>query len=147
MVELKRMIEIEKPLIGAVCEVKPKNTKGNSRMNMDYEIPGYSLHPVNLNNENGRGVAIYSHISLDESTIQIEPDLNFEETCLLEKCLRGGDTILFACCYRSPTKTPTSDQNNVKLNQPIRHISRKKFTHRWGFQLPAYQLVNLDNTM
>ena len=128
MVELKKMIETEKPLIVSVCEVKPKNTKGNSRMDMDYETPGYSIHPVNLNNENG--IAIYSHISLDKSTIQIEPDLNFEETCLLETRLRGGGTLLFACCNRSPTKTPTSDQNNVKLNQLLRHISRKKYTHK-----------------
>ena len=39
MVELKKQIEIEKPLIVAVSEVKST---------MDYNIPGFSLHPVNL---------------------------------------------------------------------------------------------------
>ena len=46
---------------------------------MDYEISGYSLHPVNLSTDIGRGSAVYSHESLDKSTIQINPDISFEE--------------------------------------------------------------------
>ena len=45
MIELKKLIEEKKPLIAAVSEVKPKNSKERSMM--DYEISGYSLHPVN----------------------------------------------------------------------------------------------------
>ena len=104
--ELKKIIDEKKPLIVAVNEVKPKNSKERSMM--DYEISGYSLHSVNLSTDIGRGIAVYSHESLDKSTIQIDPDISFEEICLLEIRLRG-DTSLFGCCYRSPTSTEISD--------------------------------------
>ena len=96
---------------------------------MDYEIPGYSLHTVNLSTDIGRGIAVYSHNSLDKSTIQIDPDISFEEVCLLDIRLRGGDTLLFGCCYRSPTSTEISDQNNAKLNQLLKRISKRSYSH------------------
>ena len=46
MTKLRKQIDINKPLIIAVCEVKPKNSKEFSQL--DYEIPDYSLLPVNL---------------------------------------------------------------------------------------------------
>ena len=127
MTELRKKIEREKPVIIAVCEVKPKNSK--ERTATDYQIPGYSLHPMNLDSGIGRGIAVYSHLSIDKSTIQIDTGLSYEEVCLLEIRLRGGDILLFACCYRSPTKTQTSDLNNEKLIQLIKHISSKNYTH------------------
>ena len=127
MIELKKIIEKEKPLIVAVSEVKPKIYK--ERSIMDYEIPGYSLHTVNLSTDIGRGIAVYSHNSLDKSTIQIDADISFEEVCLLDIRLRGGDTLLFGCCYRSPTSTEISDQNNAKLNQLLKRISKRSYSH------------------
>ena len=62
MVELKKQIEAEKPSIVAVCEVKQKNPAESSEM--DYNIPGYSIHPINLDNDTGRGIAIYSKDAL-----------------------------------------------------------------------------------
>ena len=63
MTELTYKIEEEKTLIIAMCEVKPKNAR--DRTSKDYEIPNYSLHPVNLENNNGRGIAVYSHCSIE----------------------------------------------------------------------------------
>ena len=40
-----------KNLIVAVCEVKRKNAKDHALK--DYEIPNYSLHQVNLENNSG----------------------------------------------------------------------------------------------
>ena len=114
MTELRKKIEREKPVIIVGCEVKPKNSK--ERTVTDYQIPGYSLHPMNLDS----GIAVYSHLSIDKSTIQIDTGLSYEEVCLLEIRLRGGDILLFACCYRSPTKSQTSDLNNEKLIQLIK---------------------------
>ena len=84
---------------------------------MDYNIPGFSLHPVNLDTNIGRGIAVYTKEELDKLAIQIDSDLSFEEACLLENRLRGGDKLLFACCYRSPTPSETSAKNNERLNQ------------------------------
>ena len=38
--------------------------------------------------------------------------------------------MLFCCCYRSPTASEESDDNNEKLNQLLRTISNKKYSHR-----------------
>ena len=124
MTEVKKMIERNKPLIVAVCEVKPKNDR--ERSEKDYEIPNYTLHPVNLESDIGRGIAVYSHISLEKSTIRIIPNLHFEEVCLLEVRLRGGDMLLFGCCYRSPTATEYSCANNANLNRLLKCVSMKK---------------------
>ena len=129
MTELQNYIRREKSLIVTVCEVKPKNF--DSRASSDYEIPEYSLHPVNHDPETNadRGIVVYTHNSIDKSVVQIKPDDKFEETCLLEIRLRGGDWLLFGCFYRSPTSTTASDQNNDKLNNLLRHMTQKNYSH------------------
>ena len=128
--ELQQHINREKPLVIAICEVKPKNS-AKDRTDEDYQIPDYELHPVNLRNSDpGRGVAVYTHNSISKSVTQIDLDVKFEETCLLEVRLRGGDTLLFACCYRSPTKSPKSESNNTNLNLLLRKIYASKYSHR-----------------
>ena len=125
--ELLKMIEKEHPLIVAVCEVKPKNAKDRSLK--DYEIPNFELHPVNLDTTDGRGIAVYTHESIDKSTIQVIPNLGFQEVCLLEIRLHGGDLLLFGLCYRSPTLNNTSAVNNNNLNKLFNYLSLKKYSH------------------
>ena len=126
--EMVEFITREKPMIIAVSEVKPK--KAAERDLLDYTIPDYSLHPVNLESSTGRGIAVYTHTSIDKSTVQIEPEILFEEVCLLEIKLRGGDTMLFGCFYRSPTVTGNSDGNNKNLNNLLRKLcNNKKYSH------------------
>ena len=96
----------------------------------DYEIPGYSIHSVNLEcNDGGRGIAVYTHNSLDKSIVHTQPELAYQEACLLEIKLRGGDLMLFGCFYRSPTTSITSDKNNESLNQLLRCLSKISNTH------------------
>ena len=45
---------------------------------------------MNLDSGIGRGITVYSHLSIDKSTIQIDTGLSYEEVCLLEIRLRGG---------------------------------------------------------
>ena len=126
MAELRTRIQHEKPMIVAVCEVKPKN----SHERHNYDIPGFSLHPVNLDSSVGRGIAVYTHSSLDQSIIQIKSHLSFQESCLLEIKLRGGDLMLFGCFYRSPTLSATSNKNNDDLNHLLLAVSKQKYTHK-----------------
>ena len=126
MTELNKRVMQEKPMVIAICEVKPKNSK--ERAEQDYIIPGYSFHPLNLDSDTGRGVVIYIHSSLDKSVIQVIPELGFEEACLLEIRVRGGDSLLFGCFYRSPTPTFTSDKNNDNLNHLLRRLSDKNYS-------------------
>ena len=125
--ELLQRIVTEKPLVIAVSEVKSKN--GKDRIQDDYTIDGYTINPTNLVNEVGRGIIIYTHKSLDKSTIQVEVSNKFEEACLLEIRLRGGDVLLFGCIYRSPTATADSIENNNNLNNLVRSICAKPYSH------------------
>ena len=120
-------IDREKPMVVAVCEVKPKNS--NDRQLLDYAIPGYSIHPVNLDDNTGRGIAVFTHESIDKSVIQIKPEFKFDEACLLEIRLRGGDLMCFGCIYRSPTLSDTSAENNESLNNLLRCITKKNYSH------------------
>ena len=126
--ELIKKIETQKPMLIAICEVKPKNSK--ERSILDYKISNYTLHPLNLDNDIGRGIALYSHTSIDRSVIQVKPEVAFDEVCMLEIRLRGGDTLLLGCCYRSPTETETSAENNYRLNRLLRWVSEKKHSHK-----------------
>lgn len=128
LTELKRRIQKEKPLIVAVCEMKPKNYK--YRLLLDYQIPGYTIHSRNLELNSGRGIAIYIHDSIEKSVIDINPDIPFEEVCLLEIRLRGGDRMLFGSFYRSPTPTDTSEENNKNLNKLITKLSNNPYSHK-----------------
>ena len=57
-----------------MCEAKPKNS--GERTEKDYEIPNFNLHPVNLGDTKGRGIAVYTHQSIGKSTIQVIPTTN-----------------------------------------------------------------------
>ena len=89
MSELLEFVEQKKPHIIAICEVKPKIPR--ERKELDYVIPDYSLHPVNID-PNIRGVIIIFLFILRLITIQINPGIKFSEVCLLEIRLCGRDT-------------------------------------------------------
>jgi hypothetical protein len=144
MSELQQRIITEKPMIIAITEVKPKNTSKKLTL-QDFVIPGYSLHPRNLENETGRGIAVYTHESINRSVIQIQLESKFEEECLLEIRLRGGDILLFGCVYRSPTTSTNSDQNNEDLNNLLKSIARKDYSHRCIVGDFNYRDINWNN--
>ena len=129
MCELITKIHQDKPMIVAVSEVKMKQAT-KERSLEDFQIPNYTLHPVNLTQRIGRGIAVYTHKSIDKSVVEIQLDDKFEESCMLEIRLRGGDLMLFCCCYRSPTQSESSDENNEKLGSLFRAISNKRYSHR-----------------
>ena len=129
LTELKTRIQKDKPLIIAVYDIKPKNSE-KLRNLLDYKIPGYSIHPVNLDSKIGRGMTIYTHYSIEKSVIEIKPEIKFEEVCLLEIKLRGGDTMLFGSFYRSPTRTDTSEENNTNLNKLLMNLSGKSYIRK-----------------
>ena len=125
--ELERRISVEKPVIIAICEVKSKN--GKLRELIEYDIEGFNMYHCNLDKENGRGIAVYVHSSVDKSIIQVKTDIKFEEYCLLDIKLRGADMMLFGCFYRSPTLSEFSDENNAKLNELLKSVCTKKYSH------------------
>ena len=87
--ELQQRIITEKPMLVALNEVKPKN--GREMSEIDYNIDGYTINPINLDDSFGRGIIIYTHNSLEKSAIQIRASNPFAEACLIEVRLRNGD--------------------------------------------------------
>ena len=54
--------------------MKPTNSKEYEFQ--DYDIQDYTIHPVNLDLSScGRGIAIFTHTSIEKSSIQIQPEL------------------------------------------------------------------------
>ena len=90
--ELLEFAERKKLHIIAICGVKPKILR--ERTELDFVIPGYSLHPVNLDSNIGRGITIYIHTLVDNCVIQINPGITFSKVCLLEIRLCGWDNLL-----------------------------------------------------
>ena len=126
--ELSEFVEQNKPHIIAICEVKHKIPR--ERTELDYVIPGYSLHPVNLDSNIGRGIIIRIHSSIDNCVIHIHPDIKFGDVCLPKIRLCGGDNLIFGCFYRSPTTASTSEKSNANLNNLLKYLSGKKCSHQ-----------------
>ena len=122
--ELLEFVERKKPHIIAICELRPKVP--GEQNELDYVITGYTLYPVNLDWNIGRGIILYTHSLIDNCVIQINPDIKFSEVCLLEIRLSGGHNLLFGCFYRSPISTRKSEKNSANLNNLLMHLSGKK---------------------
>ena len=121
MSELLEFVEQKKPHIIAICEVKPKIPR--ERKELDYVIPDYSLHPVNID-PNIRGVIIIFLFILRLITIQINPGIKFSEVCLLEIRLCGG------VIYSLVATTSTPEKNNANLNSLLKYSSGKKYSQQ-----------------
>ena len=125
--ELMVKIKQHKPIIIAVCEVKPKN--GGNLDSLDYKIDGYTLHHANLNENQGRGIVVYTKTELDASIFQV--DLKFQEAVQLDIKLKQGDCLSFSCIYRSPTLSNNTKEKSAELNSLISNIAKdKKYSHR-----------------
>ena len=127
--QLIEMIMQHKPLLVAVCEMKPKH--GSERTIQDYNIPGYSIYPVNLDKDIGRGLAIYAHSSIAHAISEVNVQQEFREYCAIEFRLCNKDNLLFGCFYRSPTTSNIDYQeNNNNLNNLLKVLCNgKKYSH------------------
>ena len=99
---------------------------------MKYQITYCILHSTNLDSHDtdlGRGIAVYTHNSIGKSVVEVKPTTYFNESCLLQIRLRGGDKLLFGCFYRSPTTSTVSSSNNDSLNKLIHEVSEGMYSH------------------
>ena len=128
--ELELMVNAEKPNLIAICEIKPK--VGTRRQLHEYEFDDYKIaNQTNADNNNGRGIVILSHTSIQHLVINVKSPTDFNEACIIEVRLSGSDLLVFACLYRSPTNNESSTENNENLNSLIKTISStKKYSHR-----------------
>ena len=75
--ELRANIEVEAPDIIAIAEIKVKNYR-YELSRAEISIAGYELYTVNLNNNVGRGVALYISNGLESEELMTDSD--FQES-------------------------------------------------------------------
>ena len=127
--EVLELAKQKKTHIIVICYVKPKNL--SKRTELDYVIPDYSLHLVNLDSNIRRGIVIYTHSRIENCIIHMSPDIKFREVYLLKIRLWEGDDLLFSSFYRSPTPSSTSEENNANLGNLLRYVFGKKYSHQY----------------
>ena len=119
--ELKAQIEIHKPSIIGIVEIKPKNLR-YSVEECEIGIQGYhSFH--NLSSE-GRGVCLWIEDSLRPAEVGL--DSRFREGVLAECDLKEGK-LLVGLVYRSPSSDP---QNNDLLLELIKLVADSSASHK-----------------
>lgn len=108
--EFKAIIEHHDPMIMAITEVKPKNTKF-AVQECEIAQDGYELFH-NLEKK-GRGVALYVKPEL-KPTVCEQLESNFEE-CIFVECKSGDEKFRIGLIYRSPSSTTENNENLNKL--------------------------------
>ena len=146
--ELIQDVEKQQPHIVAICEVKPKH--GTLRELHEYEFKDYKVvcH-TNMDTNIGRGIIVLAHSSVQHLIVNVTKttnQFNFIEACIIEIRLTGNDLLVFACIYRSPTKSDTSNENNIRLNKLIYDISSsKKYSHKCFVGDFNFPTINWEN--
>ena len=112
MEELRLYAKNNIPKIIGITEVKPKNFR-YSIQNCELAIEHYEMYSVNLNNEDGRGVSLYIHESIEATQVDIDTD--FVESVWVTIRLVSGDKLLVGCIYRSPNGQDSNDDSLRKL--------------------------------
>ncbi len=113
------------PDIICVNEVKPKYMKGNlTEAEFSLKEEGYNMFPLNIDNNIGRGMLVYTKLSLKVDRLEISG--NFEEAVWIKLHLNGNDSLLIGCFYRSGSG---SEANNNAMRDLIDKAMSKKCTY------------------
>ena len=112
------------PHIIAISEVKPKHFKRKLTL-QEYNLEGYSMETINMNENKGRGMILFIHNSLPFQAHHFEVDFNEALFCTLK--LKGKETLLVDSFYRSPNSTT---ENNDNLNELLEKLSENFFFTR-----------------
>ena len=119
--ELDALIEIHRPDVIGIVEVKPKNYRYEIQ-ECEIAIDGYDIFH-NLEKE-GRGICLHVKQELKPALLELD---EIGQECIFTKCnLVKGESLILGLVYRSPNST---SENNEDLNRTLKHIVDKKPTH------------------
>ena len=119
--ELDALIELHKPAVIGIVEVKPKNFRYKIQ-ECEIAINGYDIFH-NLDEE-GRGICLYVKHELKPALLELDQK---GQECIFTRCnLVEGESLVLGLVYRSPS---SSSENNEKLNRTLMDISDTKPTH------------------
>ena len=119
--ELSALIEIHKPEIIGIVEVKPKNYRFQIEeceiAIQDYEV----FHNLK---EEGRGICLHVKKELKPSLVELKTSC---QECIFARCqLVKDETLVLGLVYRSPN---SSEENNNKLNNVLKDTVGLDLTH------------------
>ncbi|KAA0202335.1 hypothetical protein HAZT_HAZT000416 [Hyalella azteca] len=119
--ELDALIDIHRPSVVGIVEVKPKNQRFNDQ-ECEIALPGFeSFH--NLESK-GRGICLHIKSELNPSCKDVKTD--FEECMFVDCKLSNSETWTIGFVYRSPS---SSEDNNQNPNQLLRTVTEAKPQH------------------
>ncbi len=124
--EFQVRIQDRKPKIIGITEVKPKNSTNpliEAEFNLD-DIGDYDVTPLNIGNDVGRGMLLYTTKDLDAKEVTMSTQ--FSENIFLEIKLTSEDSLLVGLIYRSDSGT---DENNTNLRTLISEAISKGYSH------------------
>ncbi|KAK3757931.1 hypothetical protein RRG08_058245 [Elysia crispata] len=112
-IELDTMIEIHRPAIIGIVEVKPKNSRFEIQ-ECEIAIPGYdTFHNLD---KSGRDVCLHIRTEMSPSLNNIATNLEAEECIFVDCTLQEEERLTIGLFYRSPNSTK---ENNDKINRTI----------------------------
>ena len=125
LAELEAKAQTYKPHIICVTEVKPKNS-AKLRTLLDFQLTGYTAHPINIDSSSGRGIIVYTVSALDNHVSEVEQVARSHEACWLALPLKGSDRLLLGCIYRNQS----IPNNHADLRDQLSKLTLSKdFSH------------------
>ena len=113
--ELQAYIELYKPHIIGITEVKPKNYRYDI-LDCELALKDFEMFH-NLEND-GRGVCLYIHRDLRPSVYDAF-DSDFSEHIFVECRAQEEDPLIVGLFYRSPSSSAESNKKLVQLTQKL----------------------------
>ena len=126
--EFQIRIRDQKPMIIGVTEVKAKNSKTKpspSEYKMEWSTE-YNMFHANLENNEGRGLIMYVHNSLQASELKMVT--NFDENLFVKININKNENALVGLIYRSPSNNNV--EQHEKLRSLIAEASNLQYTHQ-----------------
>lgn len=112
-----------KPDIISIVEVKPKLARYKIAES-ELQLKGYNMTAVNLENDIGRGIVVYTRRSMKVNSLTVETQ--FQESLWLETRLKGGDKMIIGSIYKSPN---SGQESEGQIREMIRDMSMKDYSH------------------
>ena len=124
MDELKALVDLHKPKIIGLNEIKPKNSRYQLRP-AELSLEDYQpIFQKNIDNNTGLGVAIYIHNSIP--AIEYKMENTHQESVWVEAKINKKDSLLIGCIYNSPS---SDNKNHEDLRKLIMQASNQGFSH------------------
>ena len=120
--ELEALVEIHKPIVVGICEVKPKNYRYEIQPS-EITLPGYELYHT-LSNQ-GRGICLHVKQELRPTLIDLEN--SFSESLFVNCKLENNENMIIGLIYRSPSIK--DEQTNTQLNETLTKAADLKADH------------------